>query len=70
MRGLILGDACAGRRVAGLRHARRHRRGAAGPGDDRHLTPEATVWISDPTWPNHAAIIDHLSQKSAHLPLL
>lgn len=27
------------------------------------LNPEATVWISDPTWPNHPAIIDHLGQK-------
>lgn len=27
------------------------------------LNPNATVWISDPTWPNHPAIIDHLKQK-------
>jgi aspartate/tyrosine/aromatic aminotransferase len=27
------------------------------------LAPSATVWISDPTWPNHPAIIDHLGQK-------
>ena len=27
------------------------------------LNPAATVWISDPTWPNHPAIIDHLGQK-------
>jgi aromatic-amino-acid transaminase len=27
------------------------------------LNPSATVWISDPTWPNHPAIIDHLGQK-------
>ena len=27
------------------------------------LNPQATVWISDPTWPNHPAIIDHLGQK-------
>jgi aromatic-amino-acid transaminase len=26
------------------------------------LQPGATVWISDPTWPNHPAIIDHLGQ--------
>jgi aspartate/tyrosine/aromatic aminotransferase len=31
----------------------------------RWLSPEATVWISDPTWPNHPAIIGHLSQKMA-----
>jgi aromatic-amino-acid transaminase len=28
----------------------------------RRLGPDATVWISDPTWPNHPAIIDHLGQ--------
>ncbi|MBF9048148.1 aminotransferase class I/II-fold pyridoxal phosphate-dependent enzyme [Rhodobacterales bacterium LSUCC0031] len=27
------------------------------------LNPQATVWISDPTWPNHPAIIDHLGQR-------
>jgi aspartate/tyrosine/aromatic aminotransferase len=27
------------------------------------LAPSATVWINDPTWPNHPAIIDHLGQK-------
>lgn len=26
------------------------------------LNPAAKVWISDPTWPNHPAIIDHLGQ--------
>jgi aspartate/tyrosine/aromatic aminotransferase len=31
----------------------------------RWLSPEATVWISDPTWPNHPAILRHLSQKHA-----
>jgi aromatic-amino-acid transaminase len=29
----------------------------------RRLRPEATVWISDPTWPNHPAILDHLGQN-------
>jgi aromatic-amino-acid transaminase len=29
------------------------------------LNPEAKVWISDPTWPNHPAIIDHLGQSRA-----
>lgn len=60
MRGLILGDAVPADRVAAC----------ATPGGTgavrqvleltRHLTPEATVWISDPTWPNHRSIIDHL----------
>jgi len=27
--------------------------------------PGATVWISDPTWPNHPSIIKHLGMKSA-----
>jgi aspartate/tyrosine/aromatic aminotransferase len=30
----------------------------------RWLTPDATVWLSDPTWPNHTAITEHLSQKT------
>lgn len=63
MRRLILGDGVPASRVA-----------AAGtPGGTgavrqvletvRRLRPDATVWISDPTWPNHPAIIDHLGQK-------
>jgi aspartate/tyrosine/aromatic aminotransferase len=62
MRGLIFGDAVPASRVA-----------AAGtPGGTasvrqvlemaRRLTPEATIWLSDPTWPNHPAIVDHLKQ--------
>lgn len=65
MRGLILGDAVPAARVA-----------ACGtPGGtgavrqvlemSRRLSPDAAVWISDPTWPNHPAIIGHLAQKSA-----
>jgi aspartate/tyrosine/aromatic aminotransferase len=64
MRTLILGDAVAASRVAGC----------ATPGGTgavrqvlemtRWLSPDATVWISDPTWPNHPAILRHLSQKS------
>jgi aspartate/tyrosine/aromatic aminotransferase len=63
MRRLILGESVSPDRVA-----------AAGtPGGTgavrqvletvHRLTPDATVWISDPTWPNHPAIIDHLGQK-------
>lgn len=62
MRRLILGDGVPADRVA-----------AAGtPGGTgavrqvletvHRLNPGATVWISDPTWPNHPAIIDHLGQ--------
>jgi aspartate/tyrosine/aromatic aminotransferase len=63
MRRLILGDAVPEARVAG----------AGTPGGTaavrqvlesvHRLRPEATIWISDPTWPNHPAIIDHLGQK-------
>ncbi|WP_439138851.1 aromatic amino acid transaminase [Roseicyclus sp.] len=63
MRRLILGESVSPDRVA-----------AAGtPGGTgavrqvletvHRLNPSATVWISDPTWPNHPAIIDHLGQK-------
>lgn len=27
-------------------------------------SPDATVWISDPTWPNHTTILKHLSMKA------
>jgi len=63
MRRLILGDSVPAARVAGC----------GTPGGTgairqvletvRRLRPEATVWISDPTWPNHPAIIDHLGQS-------
>lgn len=58
--GLVLGEAVPADRVAGI----------ATPGGTggvrqilelvRHLTPRARVWVSDPSWPNHAVIIDHL----------
>ena len=63
MRHLILGESVPADRVAG----------AGTPGGTgavrqvletvHRLNPAATVWISDPTWPNHPAIIDHLGQK-------
>ena len=63
MRGLILGDAVDGGRIAA----------AATPGGTgacrqafeliKIENPEATVWISDPTWPNHPSIIRHLGLK-------
>ena len=30
----------------------------------RSAKPDSTVWISDPTWPNHPAILTHLKLKS------
>ncbi|MDG4649445.1 aspartate/tyrosine/aromatic aminotransferase [Roseibacterium sp. SDUM158017] len=63
MRTLILGDAVPPARVAACGTP-----GGTGAVRQvlemtRRLSPEATVWISDPTWPNHPAIIDHLKQK-------
>jgi aspartate/tyrosine/aromatic aminotransferase len=62
MRRLILGDAVSASRVAACGTP-------GGTGAVRQvletvhrLRPDATVWISDPTWPNHPAIIDHLGQ--------
>lgn len=60
MRGLLLGNAVAEARVAGC---------ATVGGTSalrqilelvRTLTPDAQVWISDPSWPIHAAMTDHL----------
>jgi aspartate/tyrosine/aromatic aminotransferase len=63
MRRLILGESVSPDRVAAVGTP-------GGTGAVRQvletvhrLTPGATVWISDPTWPNHPAIIDHLGQK-------
>ncbi|MBF9050938.1 aminotransferase class I/II-fold pyridoxal phosphate-dependent enzyme [Roseobacter sp. HKCCD9010] len=60
MRDLILDDAVPASRVAAL----------ATPGGTgavrqileltRNLTPDATVWISDPSWPNHRSIAGYL----------
>lgn len=60
MRDLILGDTVPASRVAAL----------ATPGGTgavrqileltRNLTPDATVWISDPSWPNHRSIAGYL----------
>ncbi len=65
MRELILGDSVAAERVAAV----------ATPGGTgairqalelvRLAAPEATVWVSAPTWPNHHSIIDHLGLKRA-----
>ncbi len=60
MRQLILGDAVDGARVAA----------AATPGGTGAVrqafelikmeNPGATVWVSDPTWPNHVSVLNHL----------
>lgn len=62
---MILGDAVATDRIASI----------ATPGGTgairqaleliRLATPEATVWISNPTWPNHPSIIKFLGMKMA-----
>lgn len=60
MRGLLLGDAVPEARTAGI---------ATVGGTSalrqilelvRTLTPDAQVWISDPSWPIHAGMTDHL----------
>jgi aspartate/tyrosine/aromatic aminotransferase len=33
-----------------------------------HMLPEATVWLSDPTWPNHPAIFTAAGLKIANYP--
>jgi aspartate aminotransferase len=60
MRGLILGDAVEPARVAGAQTP-----GGTGAVHQlvelvRMARPGATVWISDPTWPNHPAILAHV----------
>jgi aromatic-amino-acid transaminase len=57
---LALGDAVAPERLAGAQTP-------GGTGAIRQLcelvrraSPEATVWLSDPTWPNHPAILAYL----------
>lgn len=62
LRGLVLGEAVDAARVAAC----------ATPGGTgavrqvfeltRRLAKGATVWLPDPSWPNHAAILDHLGQ--------
>lgn len=63
MRELVLGDAVDAARVTGAQTP-------GGTGAIRQLfeliqmaSPDATVWISNPSWPNHAAILKHLGMK-------
>ena len=63
MRDLVLGDAVASGRVAGAQTP-------GGTGAIRQLfeliqqaNKDATVWISDPSWPNHEAILKYLGMN-------
>ena len=69
-RDLALGDAVPRERLAGAQTP-------GGTGAIRQLfelirraNPGATVWLSDPTWPNHPAILAYLGIPAAQLPLL
>ena len=63
MRELVLGGSVASSRVTGAQTP-------GGTGAIRQIfelinmaTPDATVWISDPSWPNHEAILKYLGMK-------
>jgi len=63
MRDLVLGDAVDVARVTGAQEP-------GGTGAIRQIfeliqmaSPDATVWISDPSWPNHEAILKYLGMK-------
>lgn len=63
MRELVLGDSVDATRVTGAQEP-------GGTGAIRQIfeliqmaEPEATVWISNPSWPNHEAILKHLGMK-------
>ena len=66
MRKLVLGDAVAAERVATLQ--------APGGTGALHqlfeamklLNPDATVWISNPSWPSHVAMAKHIGFKTEH----
>ena len=60
LRDLILGDSVDADRVAAV--ATPGGTGAVRQAFDliRIAAPEATVWLSQPTWPNHVAILKHL----------
>lgn len=65
MRDLVLGDSVRAERVAAI----------ATPGGTgairqsleliRIASPKATIWLSNPTWPNHPSIIKYLGMKMA-----
>ncbi|PCJ74320.1 MAG: aromatic amino acid aminotransferase [Rhodobacteraceae bacterium] len=64
MRELVLGSSVESARVTGAQTP-------GGTGAIRQIfelinmaTPDATVWISDPSWPNHEAILKYLGMKT------
>ncbi len=64
MRDLVLGDAVPESRVSGAQCP-------GGTGAIRQLLelikmakPDATIWYSDPTWPNHPAMVKHLGLQA------
>lgn len=60
MRGLILGDAGEPARIAAV--ATPGGTGAIRQGLElmRYASPDATIWLSAPTWPNHPSIVKYL----------
>ncbi len=65
MRGLVLGGAVPDERVAAVATP-------GGTGAIRqaleltgYASPEATVWLPDPTWPNHTSIVSYLKRPHA-----
>ena len=60
-------DSSASRRLAVVWHPSRHpvARGRSARRCEliRMAAPEATVWVSDPTWPNHTSILGYLGMK-------
>ena len=68
MRKLVLGDAVAVERVATLQTP-------GGTGAIRQvfetmkkLSPDGTIWISDPSWPSHMAMATHMGFKTRGYP--
>ena len=63
MAALVLGDAVGGDRISSV--ATPGGTGACRQAFEliRMASPDATVWVSDPTWPNHLSILKHLSMK-------
>ena len=63
MAALVLGDAVGGDRISSV--ATPGGTGACRQAFEliRMASPDATVWVSDPTWPNHLSILKHLGMK-------
>ncbi|MCV2872107.1 aspartate/tyrosine/aromatic aminotransferase [Defluviimonas sp. WL0050] len=63
MAALVLGDAVAADRISSV--ATPGGTGACRQAFEliRMASPDATVWVSDPTWPNHLSILKHLGMK-------